>query len=146
MRALNGFRSNVILSKENRRSQGPAKGCSRLTGCVEEAFELSAADRMLQFADCLRLDLADALAGHLEDSAHLFERVGVTVAQAVAQLDDLALAVGQRLEDVFDLVLEHFLRGSVDRRLGAFVLDEVAEVAVLAFADRPIEADGMLAD
>src|SRR3954447_3936185 len=76
-------------------------------GGVEEAFELPAADRVLQLADGLRLDLADALAGDLENPADLFERVGVAVAQAVAELDDLALAVGERLEHALDLVLEH---------------------------------------
>ena len=101
---------------------------------------------MLQLADGLGLDLADALAGDLEDPADLFERVGVAVADAVAQLDDLALAVGQRLEHLLDLVLEHLLRGGADRALGRLVLDEVAEVAVLALADRAVEADRVLAD
>src|SRR2546430_9088564 len=32
------------------------------------------------------------------------------------------------------------------RSLGAFVFDEIAEVAVFAFADRTIEADRVLAD
>jgi hypothetical protein len=72
---------------------------------------------MLQLADGLGLDLPDALAGDLEDAADLFERVGVAVADAVAQLDDLALAVGQRLEHLLDLVLEHLLRW---RRLTGF--------------------------
>src|SRR4051794_19575751 len=113
---------------------------------VEEAFEVPAADGVLQLPDRLRLDLANPLAGHLEDPADLFERVGVAVAQAVAELDDLALAVRQRLEDAVDLVLEHLLRRRVDRRLDAVVLDEVAEVAVLALADGPIEADRVPAD
>src|SRR5688572_22164111 len=89
---------------------------------VEEALELPASDRMLQLADGLGLDLADAFARDLEDAAHLFERVGVAIAQAIAQLDDLALAVGQGLEHVVDLVLEHFLGGGADRRFDAVVL------------------------
>jgi hypothetical protein len=55
---------------------------------------------VLELADGLGLDLADALAGDLEDPADLLERVGVAVADAVAELDDLALAEGQRVEDV----------------------------------------------
>ncbi len=90
---------------------------------------------MLEFADGLGLDLADALAGDFEDAADLFERVGVAVADAVTQLDDLALAVGERLEDDVDAVLEHFLRGRGDGRIDLIVLDEIAEVAVLALAD-----------
>src|SRR5580704_8381380 len=96
---------------------------------------------MLQLADGLGLDLADAFAGHLEDAAHLFQGVGVTVTQAVTQLDNLALAVGERLEDHVDLVLEHLLRGRVDRAVAPLVLDEIAKVAVFTLADGPIEAD-----
>src|SRR3954464_2653523 len=62
-------------------------------GTLEEPLELPAPDGMLQLADRLGLDLADPLAGDLEDPAHLFEGVGVAVAQAVAELDDLALAI-----------------------------------------------------
>src|SRR5438270_441421 len=113
---------------------------------VEEALELAAADRVLEFADRLRLDLADPLSRHLEDSAHFLQRVGVAVSEAVAELDDLALAVRQRLQHVLDLVLEHLLRRGRHRRLGPVVLDEVAEVAVLALADRPIERNRMPAN
>src|SRR5262249_50439726 len=110
-------------------------------GAVEESLELATAYRVLELAHRLGLDLTDALAGHPEDAAHFLQRIGVAVAEAVAELDDLALAVGQRLQDVIDLVLEHLLRRGANRRLGGIVLDEVAEVAVLALADRPIEAD-----
>ena len=104
---------------------------------VQESFQFSGADGVLELADGLGLDLADALARDFEDAADLFERVGVAVADAVAQLDDLALAVGQRLEDDVDPVLEHFLRGRGDGRIDRVVLDEIAEVAVLALADGP---------
>src|SRR5437660_2439494 len=113
---------------------------------IEETLELAAADGVLQLTHRLGLDLADTLARHLEDAADFLERVGVAVAQAIAELDDLALAVGQRLEHLLDLVLEHLLRRGADRRLRPVVLDEVAEVAVLALADRPIQADRVPAD
>ena len=74
-------------------------------------MELARTDRMLELADGLGLHLADTLAGHLEDLAHLFQRVGLAVADAVAQLDDLTLAIGQRLEHVVDTVLEHLAPG-----------------------------------
>src|SRR5206468_4333532 len=84
-------------------------------GAVEEAFELAAADRMLQLANGLGFDLPNAFAGHFEYSANFFERVSVTVTEAVTQLDDLALAVGERFQDLLDLFLEHFLIGRVGR-------------------------------
>src|SRR5205085_7111262 len=134
------------VPKKNRRSLRTGGGVSPAERAVEEALELAAADGVLQLAHRLGLDLADALARHLEDPAHLLQRVGVAVAQAVAQLDDLALAVGQRLEHLLDLVLEHLLRRRLHRRLDAVVLDEVAEVAVLALAHRAVQADRVPAD
>src|SRR6185436_6003659 len=65
---------------------------------VDEAGELTRADRVAQLAHRLGLDLAHALARDAEDPADLLEGVGVAVADAVAQLDDLALAEGQRAE------------------------------------------------
>src|SRR5262249_49182649 len=113
---------------------------------VEEALELPAANGMLQLADGLGLDLPDALARDLEDPADLLQRVSVAVAQAVAELDDLTLPVRQGLEHLVDLVLEHLLGGRLHWRLGGVILDEIAEVAVLALANRPIKADRVPAD
>src|SRR5580692_9553979 len=101
---------------------------------------------MLQLADRLGFNLANALTRHLEDSANFLQRVGVPVADAVAELDDLALTVRQRLENLLDLVLEHLLRGRFNRIIRFFVLDKVAEVAVLRFADWTVQADRMPAD
>src|SRR2546423_13059859 len=70
---------------------------------LQEPGQLLAAYRVLKLAHGLGLDLPHALAGHLEDAAHLFERVRVAVAQAVAKADDLALAIGQRLQQRLDL-------------------------------------------
>src|SRR5207248_2767009 len=53
-------------------------GCCLLfaLGPVEEALKLAAANRMLQLADRLGFDLANAFPSYLEDAAHLFEGVG----------------------------------------------------------------------
>src|SRR5215475_12162197 len=66
----------------------------RSARAFEESFELSAPHGVLELADGLGLDLADAFARHLEDAADLLKGVGVAVAEAVAELDDLAFAVG----------------------------------------------------
>ena len=68
---------------------------------------------MLQLADGFGFDLADAFAGHLEDAADFFERVGVAVAQAVTQADDFALAEGQRLQQLFDLLAQQAVVGEL---------------------------------
>src|SRR5258708_9476528 len=101
---------------------------------------------MLQLAERFGLDLPHALAGDLEDPADFFERVRVAVAEAIAQADDLPLAEGQRLEQPFDFLPQHPVRGRDNRAFRAAIFDELAEAAVLALADRPIETDGMPAD
>ena len=73
---------------------------------VEEPGQFLAAARLLQLADSLGLDLADALAGHLEDVADFFQRVAVAVAQAVTELDDFPFAVAERLQDLVDAACE----------------------------------------
>src|SRR5262249_29232074 len=80
------------------------------SGSLDEALELPRADGVLELEHGLRLDLPDALARHLEDAADLLERVGVAVADAVPELDDLPLPVVQGLEDLLDLVLQHAVR------------------------------------
>src|SRR5258706_6582817 len=80
----------------------------------QKPFQLPRPYRVLKLTNRLGFNLAHALARHLEDSADFFEGVGVAVADAVAEFDDLALAVCQRFEDLLDLILEHFLGGAFD--------------------------------
>src|SRR5437764_9767659 len=80
--------------KKNRRSRRTGGCVSAACAAIKESFELATAHRMLQLANRLGLDLADALTRDLENPAHFFERVGVAVAQAIAKLDNLAFAIG----------------------------------------------------
>ena len=95
---------------------------------------------MLQFFDRLGLDLPHALAGDLEDAAHLFQGVGVAVAQAVAQADDLPLAVGERFEQGFDAFAKQFIAGGLFRSGQSTVFDELPETTIFAFSDRSVKA------
>jgi len=52
-----------------------------------------------QFAQRLRLDLADALSGDVELLAHFFERSGATVLQTEPELQHASLAAGQRIQN-----------------------------------------------
>src|SRR5262245_42998068 len=92
----------------------------------QKAFQLPRPYRVLEFSDRLGFDLANALSCDFEDSTDFFKRVRVAVADAVTQLDDFSLAIRQRLEDLLDLVLEHFLGGGFDGVVGFFIFDEVA--------------------
>ena len=52
----------------------------------------------MQLADSLCLDLADALTGDAEVTAHLFQRAGTAIVQTKAETDDLLFTGGQALE------------------------------------------------
>ena len=58
---------------------------------------------MPQLAQCLCLDLPDALARHREVLADLFERVLAAVTHPEPHLDHLLLARGERLQERFGL-------------------------------------------
>ena len=68
------------------------------------------------------------------------------VLQAEAQADDLALALGQAVEHLRQLLLQHAERGGVGRHHGGVVLDEVAQLGVLLLADGRLERHGLLRD
>ena len=60
---------------------------------VEESFELACTDGVLELSYRFCLHLPDALTSNLEDSADLFERVGIAVPDSVSQLYNLAFAI-----------------------------------------------------
>src|SRR5215207_2274378 len=106
--------------------------------------ELLGLRERLQLLERLVLDLADALARHVERAADLVERAGVLAAQAVAQLEHAALAVGQVLERLAQRLLGEDLGCALVRRLGPLVGDELAELGLLLVADRLLERDRRL--
>src|SRR5919112_372936 len=65
-------------------------------------------------------------------------------AEAVAQLEDAALAVAQVLERLAQRLLREDLGGALVGRLGPLVGDELAELGLLLVADRLLEADRRL--
>src|SRR5258706_11125895 len=72
------------------------------------ALEAAAAGGMAQLAERLRLDLADALAGHVERGAHLFQGPRAAVlGQPEAEADHLGLALGERFQDPVDPALQY---------------------------------------
>src|SRR6201999_3944682 len=98
----------------------------------------------LELLQRLVLDLADALARDVERPPDLVERARVLAAEAVAQLEDAALAVGEVLQRLAQRLLGQDLGGALVRRLGALVGDELAELRLLLVADRLLERDRSL--
>src|SRR5208283_5594847 len=113
---------------------------------VQKAPQLPAAARVLQFAQGLGLDLADALARDRELLADLLERMVGVHADAKAHAQDALLAWGERGEHPRRRLAQVRLDRCVDRQDGVLVLDEVAEVRILLVADWRLEADRLLGD
>src|SRR2546423_7157731 len=73
---------------------------------LQVVFEFLAARWTAQLAERLCFDLADALAGHHEFSPYLFERAAAAVFEPEPELQHLALARRQAVENVHHLLLE----------------------------------------
>src|ERR1700752_3491912 len=69
-----------------------------------------------QLAQRLDLDLADAFACDAELFADLFQRAAVAVFQAEAQLEHTALALGELVEHLLDLLAQHLVAGRIGWR------------------------------
>jgi hypothetical protein len=73
---------------------------------VEESFELADAGRVTHFPKGFGFDLANTLAGDLELAADFLEGAAVSIDEAKALLEDLAFALGEGFQNIFDLVFE----------------------------------------
>src|SRR6476660_1749575 len=111
------------------------------SGHVPQLLRLGEALALLQR---LVLDLADALARHVERAPDLVERARVLPAQAVTELEHATLAVGEVLQRLAQRLLGEDLRGALVRGLGPLVGDELAELGLLLVAHRLLQRDGRL--
>src|ERR687889_2144944 len=111
---------------------------------LRDVAELLGLRERLQLLQRLVLDLADALARHVERAAHLVERAWVLPAEPVAELEDAALAVGEVLQRLAQRLLGEDLGCALVRGLRALVGDELAELRLLLVADRLLQRNGSL--
>src|SRR5229473_7856571 len=135
-----GFKCHARPSRNGTRSIVDRPATARLAAALE-------ALRFRQRREDLErvvLDLADPLAGDTEGAADLLERLWLTAMEAEAELDYLALALGQRGQRLLDLRASQRDRGLLERRLGQLIFDQVSELRVLLLADRLLERDGKL--
>ena len=68
----------------------------------------------------------------------------MSVNETKAQLDNLALTIGKRIEHLGELLLQHREAGGIGRNDSLGVLDEVAQLGILFLADRGLERHGLL--
>src|SRR5581483_12192427 len=92
----------------------------------------------------LVLDLADPLARDVERPADLVERARDLAAEAVAQLEDPPLALGERAEDPLQLLAAEDRVRRVVRERHVVVGEEVPELGLVLLPDRLLERDGNL--
>ena len=94
---------------------------------------------VLELAQCLALDLADALPRYPEVLAHLFERVLMAVEQPMTQLKHGGLALVKLLKRLTDPFAQQHLTRLLDGRHDIFIRYEVAVRSVTLVADWGLE-------
>src|SRR4029453_9109595 len=141
------WRARWALASADRRTLGGRSAASRTTkgaGPPPRTGPLKTASRLLQghgrdqirvaeLPKGLALDQAHPLTREAEHLAGLPKRQGLPVLQAVAKRDDVSLAlVEHSLHGVADLLAEQRILDLVERSVGVDLLDQVAELGVLA--------------
>src|SRR4051812_12346991 len=101
---------------------------------------------MLEFAQRLGLDLADALARDRELLADLLQSMVFIHPDAETHAENALFAWRQRRQNARGGLAQVGLDGGVDRQDRVLVLDEIAEVAVLLVADWRLERQRLLGD
>src|SRR5262249_49739881 len=134
-----GPRTNALNGASPDREGRPFRACPC---ALRGELELAAAHGELR--ERAHLDLADALPGHTELAADLREGERVLAAEAVAQLEDGALAPREVVEQPADVLASQLLEHRVVRTVPLLVLDQVAQRRVLLLAGGGLERDRLL--
>src|SRR5262245_48124552 len=123
-----------------------ARGNSPRVLVIQKAPQLAASARVLELAQRLGLDLADALARDRELLADLFQRVVGIHADAEAHAQHALLAGRQGCQHARRGFAQIGLNRGVDRQDRVLVLDEIAKVGILLVADRGFQRQRLLGD
>src|SRR3954471_11955278 len=99
---------------------------------------------MAHFPEGFGLDLSDALSRDTELTSYFLESAAITINQSKPLLQDLAFALGQRLEHVFNLLLQENDCRHVARVFRAFIFDEISEICFFAFPHGRLQGNRLL--
>ena len=92
--------------------------------------------RPAELSQRLGFDLANPFTRYVELPAHLLESMLLAYTDSEAHAQDALLPRGQAREQVGDHIAKVPVHGEVDGLNGAFILDEVAALAVILVPDR----------
>src|SRR5437868_3467661 len=104
-------------------------------GVLSDVAQLLGFSQRLEFLQRLVLDLANPLTRDVERAPDLIERARMLSTKPVAQLEHATLSVGEVFERLAQRLLREDLGGTLVRRLGALIGDELAELGLLLVAD-----------
>ena len=124
----------------SRRSLTPKRENGWAASAGEEGAGAHLHRRVTQACERTGLDLADPLPAQVDQLADLVGGAGLATVEPEAQREDVALTLVEHRQQLLDLGREHGPGRRLERRLGATVLDEVAELRLAVFADRASRA------
>ena len=100
------------------------------TDCLGQIVaQLAATTGVAQAAQCLALDLADALSGEAEFLPDFLQGIAATILQAKTQAQDACFAWGEGAKHLLDLFAEQILVCALGRRGRVLVLDKGPQLA-----------------
>src|SRR6266567_2419356 len=121
-------------------AHGGTRG-SPVLGDVAKHLRVAERPQLLQ---ALVLDLADPLARDVEHPPHLVERARMLAIQPVAELEHLALTLGEHAEHAAERRLPQLALGDLVGERLRLVGQEVSELGFLLVADRFLQRDRSL--
>src|SRR6266702_6202508 len=113
---------------------------------IQVILQLTAAAGMAQLTQSLGLNLANALTSDVKLFANLFQSAAATIIEAKAQLQNLALTLGQTIEHILHLLFEELIAGCIGGSQCSMVLDKVTQVAIVFLTNRSLKAHRLLTD
>ena len=94
---------------------------------------------MTHLPEGFSLNLSDPFAGDLKLAPDLFEGPAVAVLESEALLKNFPLPLGEGVENLVDLVLQHGEAGLLHRVFRCFILNEVPKAGIVAVAHRSLK-------
>src|SRR5699024_8864759 len=102
---------------------------------IQIISQFSAAARMPELAERLRLNLTDTLSRDIELFSHFLQGAGPSVVHAKTKPEHLLLPVCQGIQHLVQLLLEKCGSCRLRRNRHIVILDEISQMAVLLLSD-----------